>query len=398
MCCELLNQLIARTLPLRAAFAVVVTCYFGTAHAVALACSCPSGPGAGISWPEDAATDVAMDTPIVVGLYDYNGNPGDMSIHLTDAAGSEVALDQTRRVPQSWNGCGAAEMVFLKPTRMLEAGMTYTVSVSFARETELRKLSTFSVGEDVFVPEKPLDAELTYLKAYTKASCVEDGCDAIAEVRVALDKTPENLLWLVIRSAAQRSGQNHWPFRPDGSRRDFIDGDEGVQTVQRSVLLPNDDDCIDVRIYGREGRALFDQRRCKPDRCASTDSFGLSTCGDPPFTSIDASLVPADSCESATVPHFLQGLIVDLPPGPTKRTEPAASEDLDAGTDEPVTANDADASHSKAKRSKPPALPNGCSALASRRTTAFAFDAFGLLVAGCLLAARRRARISVRRG
>ena len=170
-------------------------------------------------------------------------------------------------------------------------------------------------------------------------------------MRVALDQAPDNLLWLVIQSSADNNAQNHWPFRPDGSRPDAIDGDEGIQTVQRSVKLPADDGCVDIRIYGREGRALLDKRRCAPDRSATIDVSGASTCGDPPSAALELSVAPEDSCQGPSLPHFSRGVLTN--PGWNQAIE-AADDDGDSGVGPAEQdTKDPDASPIAKKRARP---------------------------------------------
>jgi hypothetical protein len=331
---------------------------------------------------------VAVDSPIVVTLVDYKGNPADMRIHLSATNGDEIALNETQRVPPSWNGCGAAELAFVRPEQKLEPGMTYAVAVTFAGETQLRQVSTFTVGTRTFAPEPAIAAHIDYLKAYAAPACAAEGCKNIAEVRVALDQAPDNLLWLVIQSSADKNAQNHWPFRPDGSRPDVIDGDEGIQTVQRSVMLPADDDCVDIRIYGREGRALLDERRCAPDRCATIDGSAASTCGDPPSAALDLSVVPEDSCQGPSLPHFSRGVLTN--PGWNMATE-AADDDGDAGVHPAEQdAKDPDASPIAKKRARPAQRAQFASCSTHPDTPSLALDGFALLVTCWILAARSR--------
>ncbi|HTU62418.1 MAG TPA: Ig-like domain-containing protein, partial [Polyangiales bacterium] len=141
-----------------------------SAASPARACQCPSGPGGGVSWPADGATDVATDTPIVVQLIDSTGDPGKVGIALTDEAGTEIALNETARVPPSWKGCGAAEAVFLRPARQLDEGVEYTVWIS-PGATRLPG-ATFTVGAHAFEPEPAIPAIVTYAAHYPTRACL----------------------------------------------------------------------------------------------------------------------------------------------------------------------------------------------------------------------------------
>lgn len=204
-------------------------------------------------------------------------------------------------------------------------------------------------------------------------------------------KRADNLLWLVIKNSADKNAQNHWPFRPDGSRPDVIDGDEGIQTVQRSVMLPPDDDCVDIRIYGREGRALLDERRCAPDRCAAIDGAAASTCGDPPSAALDVDVVPEGSCEGPSLPHFSRGVLTN----PSwNRATGSVDDDGDAGVDDPTEqdAKGPGASPIPEKRGRPArrAQLASCSTQPDTQPASLAFDGFALLVTCRIVAARRR--------
>ena len=53
----------------------------------------------------------------------------------------------------------------------------------------------------------------------------------------------------------------------------------------------------DIDLFGVEGRALFHERRCAPDRCAISDLRASDTCGGPTHSALDVSRVPGGSCD-----------------------------------------------------------------------------------------------------
>lgn len=53
---------------------------------IARACSCPSGPSGALLWPEDGATDVPVDTPLVVVLTNHTDGEPDVEVSLRTAA------------------------------------------------------------------------------------------------------------------------------------------------------------------------------------------------------------------------------------------------------------------------------------------------------------------------
>ena len=65
-----------------------------------------------------------------------------------------------------------------------------------------------------------------------------------------------------VESRAAKNNKNLWPFWPAGSP-------QVAAVAQPSVVLDPDDACIDVRIFGVEGRPLLDEHLCSPDRCAT---------------------------------------------------------------------------------------------------------------------------------
>jgi len=239
----------------------------------ALACTCPDGPSGYVSWPTDGATDAAADTPIVVLLTDHREDPEKIGISLEDEPGNKITLTETERVPASWKGCGAAMVVFLRPARRLDLGTEY--SVWFDLGSMQQRGATFTVGDHSFEPEPAIPAKVTYAAHYPNRACFDAECPAIANIQVELDAPPDRLAWLFIESSAERSGRNHWAFRPEATDR----------TIVLNVMQGADDPCVNVRMLGREGRPLFEERVCQPGACSLCELIAGSTCGAPSYCS-----------------------------------------------------------------------------------------------------------------
>jgi hypothetical protein len=288
-----------RDRPLLAAVVFVSATALGTASP-ALACQCPNGPDGVVRWPADGARDVAADTPIVVQLTDHRGDPGKIGISLKDDADHEIALDEVERVPPSWKGCGAAEAVFLRPARRLDPGAKY--SVWFNAGSTLQRGATFTASDHSFEPEPAIAAVVTYAAHYPTRACLDADCPAFANIQVELDAPPERLAWLFIESSADVSARQHWPLWPGRSDRMF----------SLTVMQGADDRCVDVRIVGLEGRALFAQRVCQPSSCAVCTIIAGSTCGAPSSCGsmmacdepVDAGVAPAMSGDDAGARHI----------------------------------------------------------------------------------------------
>jgi hypothetical protein len=254
------------------------------------ACTCSSGPTGAVRWPRDGAVDVAIDSPIVIERYYLDGDLDEITYELRDADGEEVALEEMRRLDPPWEGCGKGEYLFLRPEEPLVAGATYTLNIGEEADPEGQWGATFTVGEQPFEPQAPIDLDLTYLVGLPERPCEGSGC-TLGQMRFEIASAPEAPTWIVMKSSASAHGVNQvelWPGTvfPGSS-------------VQLSVVLPEDDRCIDLEVVGVDGRPLHEERRCEPDRCVVLTSIGVSTCGDPPTPGADASMLPSASCGDA---------------------------------------------------------------------------------------------------
>lgn len=285
--------------------------------APALACTCPSGPYGYVSWPLDGATDAAIDTPIVVQLVDHVGDPGKIgiSLHADDAA--EVELVEVERVPPSYAGCGSAEAVFLRPVGRLQPGAMY--EVRFSTGSTEQTGAKFRVGERPFEPEPRVDAAASYSAFYTSRECAAQGCPTVAHVQVELGMPPEGLRWLFVESSASRSGKNHWSFRPGAA-----------PTAKLSVMQAADDPCVSVRIFGVEGRALFERRLCKAERCALCQVWAGSTCGAPSSCALEDTHRASRSCETPMSTSVSDAGASGVGPNADKQDASASSDVTDA--------------------------------------------------------------------
>lgn len=93
--------------------------------------------------------------------------------------------------------------------------------------------------------------------------------------------------------------------------------------VQLSVALPPDDPCVDLVLYGIDGSALFETRRCEPDRCVVFHNIGSSLCVETPHADIDVARVSEASCDDPPVLEY-EGDEIVYPGSPASR---------DGGTD-----------------------------------------------------------------
>ncbi len=249
----------------------------------AAACTCSPGPAGVVRWPQDGAIDVAIDTPIVIWRYYVNGDLDEITYELSDEDGTEVALEEQHRLEPGWEGCGEGQHLFLRPAEPLLAGATYTLTIVEEADPQGQWGATFTVGEQMFGPQAPIDPNLTYLVWRPEAPCEGSIC-SLGQLRFELGTTPETPLWIVMKSSASEHGVN----QAEISTR-----------AELSVVLPIDDECIDIEVFGVEGRPLYEERRCEPDRCVVLTSIGVGTCGDPPTPGTDASKLPSVSCNDA---------------------------------------------------------------------------------------------------
>jgi hypothetical protein len=262
---------------------------------VALACSCVGAPLADVSWPLDGATDVAIDTPIVVWLYGSDTSRGPSLPTLMASDGVVVPLVETMRMTTPSDVCAASEYLFMRPARPLTPGVRYTIDFPAQAGPSLSPTPvTFQAGHEVFEPEPPVSADLQLLAVYRDPACTEPHCPQLNAARVDLGAPPARMLWLQFHSDAPKYGELNAQF--------IAQGRPGAQAaIQLPVALSPNDGCIDIRIVGVEGRPLLSERRCQPDRCAVSTRVSVSTCGGLPFSEIDAASVPVDSCKPTGV-------------------------------------------------------------------------------------------------
>jgi hypothetical protein len=256
---------------------------------IAWACSCPDRAALSM-WPPDGALDVPIDTPLVISRYDLSGSADSIGYALIDADGREVALEETGRLPAAYAGCGASETVFLRPSQPLAAHAQYTLAIAADVDPGHEFGASFTTSDALFQSEPEALATLDYVLV-TDPDCDGTHCVRLAEASFGLSDTRVAPLWLELQSAADAHGHNALVLtEPD---------DDGAVPGQLSVVLPPSDDCIDVRLYGIEGVALFQERRCQPDRCAQTDTLTFNSCGGPPFSGVVATETDPGKCAAA---------------------------------------------------------------------------------------------------
>jgi hypothetical protein len=273
--------------------------------ASASACTCPSS-GAAVAWPVKDAVDVPLDTPIVVRRYNLSGPTDDLGYALIDAEGKEVPLVEAHRLPPAFEGCGQEEIVFMRPENPLDPHATYRMTIDSDVDSEQQFGSTFKTGEMEFEPEAEIDAELRYLRVTQESKdCPVGQCLSLAEAYVDLGDRPKVPRWFRVESGGVDAGRNAFTFWPQDSRTG--------SSWELSVLLQDDDPCIDVDVYGVEGVPLFHERRCEPDRCARYSRWGQSTCGNPPSSGVDATRIHEGTCSDPPVLGFKVGTGVVYP-------------------------------------------------------------------------------------
>jgi hypothetical protein len=281
----------------------------------AFACTCPSA-GAATVWPEDGATGIPLDTPLVLYRFESSGRTDVFSYALTVENGDDVPLTVTHTLAPAFQGCGVGtfETTFLRPAQPLEPETVYTLQVG----DDPRFHASFTTGDGTFTPE-PMVGELQYLLV-REPNCIGSNCASLAEAHMELGVRPETPRWFVVESAAAKDNRNAAMFWPEDDRM----GTSG----QLSVALPEHDPCIDVRVYGIEGTPLFEEHRCEPDRCVQYALWGGSTCGDPPHSGVDAARIADGTCEDPPILRRKEGEGIVYPDG---RTYP--DDATDAGTD-----------------------------------------------------------------
>jgi hypothetical protein len=283
----------------RVAAGVVVSCGLQLlASAPARACLCLDPP---LVWPK-ADSVVSSDTAIVVETLVFGRDPSNLNVKLLDADGSELALNIVQRLPDAY-ACHD-ELTFLRPERELEPGREYTVAITQAAG-ENPNLTKFSAREKSERREAAGAPEITYLAVKQHPEC-DDGlsqCVDLAELRVEYPRAFEEPAWLVVRSHAPKYQLNRWEFSADAWSQPPLGPviEEPKRVAQLSLMLPPDDPCVELSIYGSDGRTLFEERRCEPDRCAVFLDRISSTCGETPHSNLDASRVPPGTCDDPPV-------------------------------------------------------------------------------------------------
>lgn len=268
------------------------------ASAPARACSCRVTTA--VLWPT-AGTSVSADTAIVI-----EAAPGSAfasyDVTLRGPDGKALELKEAQRLPRTFSCDG--ELVFLRPEPELKPGMKYEVTIK--TEESNTKLVKFATRESSERPKAAAKPDITYLHVAEHPECEGGACYPVAEVRVELEHALHELTWLLIRSGAESSQVNRWEFSPDAWLRipfgDPADKpEEPERVVQLSVPLPPEDPCVDIAIYGIDGSALYEERRCQPDRCAVHQNRQATSCGEPARTGLDATRLSPASCDDPPV-------------------------------------------------------------------------------------------------
>lgn len=287
---------------------VVLSALHLMAAGPAAACWCRPAPGASVLWPEDGALDVASDTAIVMWRHHGAGDPSLISLSLTGPDGQELELEETRHSSYVWQCSG--ETVFFQPKQPLVEGSSYVLT---SRAGDTPRTTKFGVSATPRKPSSDITPEVTYLSVAADAShkhCHDRTCVDLAEIRVDLGQVPETPVWLFVRSQAAPYQYNEWQFSPD-FRMDVAEGEPDTRrTAQLSVHAPKDDPCVEIGVYGVDGRPLFEERRCHPDRCVVYGSRAGSPCDAPPQSQVDASRISTSSCDDP--PHLRDSELLEL--------------------------------------------------------------------------------------
>jgi hypothetical protein len=262
----------------------------------ARACQCPS-IGGSVIWPKSDATDVPIDTPLVVSRFNYRGTTDEIGYVLTDADDNEISLTEVNRLAPAYEGCGAEETLFLHSEQPLEPNTHYTLAIKADFATDGRLDRSFTTGTAHFSPEGAIDATLLYLDIGPTRSCTGAFCTHLAMAHLDVGVEPTVPRWVVLESKAAEGGFARNAFWP----QDWFPGARGGSTSETTVAVAPDDPCIEVSVNGIEGAALYEERRCEPDRCALSDERSGSTCGEPLTSRVDATRVPDGSCDDPPV-------------------------------------------------------------------------------------------------
>jgi hypothetical protein len=191
--------------------------------------------------------------------------------------------------------------VFYRPAHELKPGAKYTLTIASGQNGPVTR-NSFTVGDSLAKSEAAVDPEITYLKVFTNPACVGEQCFDFAKLRITLGRAPSQPLWLRLQGSYAMGNTNAWTFYPTGWSVQSDQQPELLSEIQLSVPLASDDDCVDMQIYGVEGRALFEARRCEPERCAVyTMVAGRNSGGGPGGTPVDVEQVKDGSCDDPPV-------------------------------------------------------------------------------------------------
>jgi hypothetical protein len=271
----------------------------------AYACWCrPLGE---VLWPT-AGSDVSADTAIVIEARPDITEPNPYDVTLRGPDGKEIALEEMRRLPRTFSCNG--DIVFLRPESELRPGMKYEVTM---KKQDTEELVKFSTREKSRRPQAATHPDVTYLSVAQHPNCERGQCFDLAEVRVELEHALHERTWLQIRSGADRFQLNRWDFTAGSwsaiSR--FDPEAEPMEDPERvgqiSVPLPSADPCVEIAIYGIDGHALFEEKRCEPDRCAVYQQRLQSSCVEPPSSALDPIRLSPTSCENPPTIDDLNG-------------------------------------------------------------------------------------------
>lgn len=197
--------------------------------------------------------------------------------------------------------------MFLRPAKELQAGSGFNLRIR-SSDADEKVAATFTAGDRRFEPEAQLEPKIDYL-AVRDATCKSAECIGLAELRVSIGSSPPRPLFLRLESGADDDGANDWVFWPDGWFKDSIAEPESRWTTQRPVLLAPNDDCVDISVYGVEGRPLYHQSHCEPNRCAVSDGEAPNTCGGPPSSGIEVTQMPEGNCENRAAAGAVSGAV-----------------------------------------------------------------------------------------
>lgn len=299
----------------------------------AAACSCGAYLAA-TRWPEQGARDVPLDTPIVLARMNHQGSNDDIRYALRDAAGQAVPLIEQSRIQPAYPGCGAAELLFLRPKRALEPDATYEIAFDVSTlqgESDLPiEAVQFHTGQTRAGAWPALSASQRYLELQS-SRCSAGVCPAMAQVRVELSAQPQTPVWAVLHSFAPKYATEVLQLRPDNvtrSAREVASAPAWTLGVKRA----DGDACVELHIIGVTGASVYDWTSCEPNACAITARWGSDSCGGPPKSAIDTLQLDDGSCANPPDLDNDGDVAGDAPDGgATPGMSNASDPDSDAG-------------------------------------------------------------------